>query len=180
MIVGYARTSTHDQRYGLEAQIDALNGERCERIFQETVSTRAKRPVLDSAIQFVRDGDILVVTKLDRLARSVSDLWRLIGLLDAKGVSLRILNIALDTRTATGRLMLSTLAAVAEFERDIMLERQKDGIAKARAANVRFGRPPIGSGKRSEVRNLKEKGMKPAAIASHLSISRASVYRFLG
>lgn len=180
MIVGYARTSTYEQQFGLEAQIDALKNEKCERIFQERISSRGKRPELDAALQFVREGDILIVTKLDRLARSVPDLWKLVSQLDEKKVSLRILNIALDTKSATGRLMLSMLAAVAEFERDIMLERQKDGIAKARSANVRFGRPPRARAQLPMIKELRSSGLSPSEIANQLSISRASIYRLLG
>ena len=178
MNIGYARTSTNDQKYGLEAQLDELKIAGCERMFDEQVSSVAKRQKLDEVIEFVRDGDVLVVTKLDRLARSVPHLWSIIEKLKTKNVSLRILNIALDTSTATGKLMLSLLGAVAEFEREMMLERQRDGIAKARAAGKRFGRTPTAKQKTGEIRELMSQGIGMSEIARILGISRASAYRY--
>ena len=177
MIVGYARTSTFDQLFGLQAQIDELTAAGCERVFQEQVSSVGKREAFASVLQFVRDGDVLVVTKLDRLARSVSDLWAIVRKLEGKGATLRILNLSLDTATATGKLMLSTLGAVAEFERDIMLERQKDGIAKAKAAGTVFGRKPTARAMKSQIIEMKLGGVGASEIARSLRISRASVYR---
>jgi len=123
---------------------------------------------------------MLVVTKLDRLARSVSDLWQIVEQLEEKQVALRILNMSLDTSTATGKLMLSMLAAVAEFERDIMLERQKEGIAKAQAAGIKFGRKNTINKKRQDVLELYEADIGASEIARKVGISRASVYRILG
>ena len=128
-------------------------------------------------MDFVRDGDVQVVTKLDRLARSVKHLWRMLEVLQDKGVSLRILNIALDTSTATGKLMLSLLGAVAEFEREMMLERQREGIAKAKASGKKFGRPSIAQAKMDEVAELRQQGLGASEIAQRVGISRASVYR---
>ena len=178
MIVGYARTSTAEQKFGLMDQLDKLHEMGCEKIFQEQISSASKRTELDKVIDFVREGDVLVVTKLDRLARSVSHLWSIVDRLSSKGVSLKILNIALDTETATGKLMLSLLGAVAEFEREIMLERQKDGIAKALQSGRRFGRKPSARNLSSEIQRLKQSGMGVAKIAEALKISRASVYRY--
>lgn len=178
MNVGYARTSTLDQSFGLEAQIEHLQREGCERIFQEQVSSAGKRPVFHKAVEFIREGDALVVCRLDRLARSVSDLWSVIEQIEQKGATLRILNLSLDTGTATGKLMLSTLGAVAEFERDIMLERQRDGIAKARAAGKRFGRKPTARAKQTTIQQMRRSGTGVGEIAKTLSISRASVYRY--
>ena len=178
MIIGYARTSTIDQKYGLSAQFDELKNAGCEKIFDEQVSSVAKRPKLDEVLEFVRDGDILTVTKLDRLARSVLHLWTIIEKLKTKNVSLRILNIALDTSTAIGKLMISMLGSVAEFEREMMLERQKDGIAKARAAGKQFGRKPTARNKTDEIHELKSQGIGMSEIARTLGISRASAYRY--
>jgi DNA invertase Pin-like site-specific DNA recombinase len=122
---------------------------------------------------------VLVVTKLDRLARSVAHLWKIIDILQSKGVSLRIINLNLDTGSATGKLMLSMLGAVAEFEREMMLERQQEGIEKAKAAGKRFGRPPTAKQKADQVRELQQKGLGHSEIAKQLGISRASVYRAL-
>lgn len=178
MIIGYARTSTTDQKYGLDAQLDELQNVGCEKIYDEQVSSVAKRQKLDEVLDFVRDGDIIIVTKLDRLARSVSHLWSIVEKLEKKNVSLRILNIALDTSTATGKLMLSLLGAVAEFEREMMLERQRDGIARAREAGKQFGRTPTARQKSDEIKELVSKGIGMSEIAATLGISRASAYKY--
>jgi DNA invertase Pin-like site-specific DNA recombinase len=177
MIVGYARTSTIDQTFGLESQIEQLANIGCERIFQEKASSRGKRTELETVINFVREGDTLIVTKLDRLARSVRDLYSIVERLSSKKVSLRIMNLGLDTATATGKLMLTMLSAVAEFERDIMLERQRDGINKARQAGKRFGRNPTARNKADEILRLKDTGLGASQIAKAVGVSRASVYR---
>ena len=132
MRIGYARTSTSNQKYSLENQIDKLTKNGCEKIFSEEISSvSAKRPAFDSAIEFARDGDTLVVTTLSRFARSISDLWKHVEELDEKGVSFQILDMNLDTSTPTGKLMLTLLGGVYQFEREILLERQKIGIEKA-------------------------------------------------
>jgi DNA invertase Pin-like site-specific DNA recombinase len=113
MKVGYARTSSVDQIAGFEAQLEELRASGCEKIFHEQVSSIAKRPQLQAAIEFAREGDILVVTKIDRLARTISDLLTLIQTLGNKKVSMRILNLGMDTQTPTGKLMLTVLGGVA-------------------------------------------------------------------
>ena len=181
MIVGYARTSTMDQTAGLEAQERELRDAGCDKLFVEQVSSvdvRA-RDRLAEALDYVRDGDTLVVTKLDRLARSVAHLLEVLEALTAKGASLRILSMGIDTGTATGKLMLTLLGGVAEFERAIMLERQREGIAKAKAAGKYKGRKPTAMAKGDDVLALKAKGMKPNDIAKEVGIGRASVYRIL-
>lgn len=181
MIVGYARTSTMDQTAGLEAQERELRDAGCDKLFVEQVSSvdvRA-RDRLAEALDYVRDGDTLVVTKLDRLARSVAHLLEVLEALTAKGASLRILSMGIDTGTATGKLMLTLLGGVAEFERSIMLERQREGIAKAKAAGKYKGRKPTAMAKGDDVLALKAKGMKPNDIAKEVGIGRASVYRIL-
>ena len=144
----------------------------------------ARRDQLDSALDFVREGDTLIVTKLDRLARSTADLLALVARLETKGVALRVLSMAggetLDTRTATGKLMLTVLGAVAEFEGGLMLERQREGIAKAKLAGKYRGRVPTARRKAGNVAQLRTEGVAPAEIARRLGISRASVYRVLG
>ena len=134
MLVGIARTSTLDQQAGLEAQVRDLQAFGCEEVYQEQVSSVGERPQLDAAIKSLRKGDKLVVTKLDRLARSVRHLGELLETLDAKGAGLVILSMGgqqIDTTTATGKMMLNVMASVAQFEREMMLERQREGIAKA-------------------------------------------------
>jgi DNA invertase Pin-like site-specific DNA recombinase len=143
----------------------------------------AKRAALEHALDFVRDGDVFMVTKPDRLARSTSDLLSIVERLEAKGVGLVILSMGgrqIDTRSSTGKLMLTVLAAVAAFERDLMLERQREGIAKAKADGKYRGRAPTARRRASEVLRLKAAGVKPTEIAGRLGIGRASVYRILG
>ena len=126
----------------------------------------------------IREGDTLVVTKLDRLARSVSHLVAIGERLEAKGVALRVLDQAIDTSNCTGRLMFNMLGAIAQFERELMLERQREGIAKAKAEGKYRGRAPTARAKAAEVRRLHGEGIGPTEIAKRLGISRASVYRY--
>lgn len=179
-LIGYARTSTVDQKAGLEAQLRDLYAAGCLRIFQEELSSVAtKRPELDRCLDYAREGDTLVVTKLDRLARSVADLVALTERLRGKGVGLRILAMNLDTDTPTGKLMLNLLGSIAEFERELMLERQKEGIAKAKAAGKYKGRVPTARRKAADVIRLRAEGKTADAIAAELGIGRASVFRIL-
>lgn len=181
MIVGYARTSTMDQKAGLEAQERDLRAAGCERLFVEQVSSVdvVAREQLSQALDYIRDGDTLVVTKLDRLARSVAHLVDISARIKAKGASLRILDLAIDTSTATGELMLNMVGAIAQFERAIMLERQREGIAKAKAAGKYRGRQPTARARSSEVLNLKANGVEVAEIVRRTGLGRASVYRIL-
>ena len=179
MLIGYCRTSTVDQRYGLTAQIETLESEGVEKIFSEQISSVAKRPELESALDFCREGDVLVVTKLDRLARSIHDLWKIVNRLEEKKVELKILDLNLDTATPTGRLMLSMMGALAQFEREMLLERQREGIERAKAEGKFKGRKPTAREKQPEIQRMRAEGMKPDAIASALGISRMSVYRYL-
>lgn len=179
-LVGYARTSTTDQKAGLEAQLRDLQATGCTKIFREEISSVAdKRPELEKALEWVREGDILVVTKLDRLARSVADLVTIMARLREKGVELRILTMNLDTATPTGKLMLNLLGSIAEFERELMLERQREGIAKAKAEGKYTGRQPTAQRKASDVLKLKAEGKTVPQIVEALGISRASVFRIL-
>ena len=179
MLIGYCRTSTVDQKYGLTAQIETLESEGVEKIFSEQISSVAKRPELESALDFCREGDVLVVTKLDRLARSIHDLWKIVTQLEKKKVELKILDLNLDTATPTGRLMLSMMGALAQFEREMLLERQREGIERAKAEGKFKGRKPTAREKQPEIQRMRAEGMKPDAIASALGISRMSVYRYL-
>jgi DNA invertase Pin-like site-specific DNA recombinase len=181
MLIGYARTSTLDQTAGLDAQLRDLHREGVEKVFQEQVSSVdvAKREALTEALEWLREGDTLVVTKLDRLARSVAHMMEVLGAIEAKGANLRILSMNIDTGTATGKLMLSIMGSVAEFERSIMLERQREGIAKAKAAGKYTGRKPTAKAKTEEVLKLHRKGLGGTAIAREVGIGRSSVYRIL-
>ena len=182
MIIGYARTSTIDQMAGLQAQQRELTEAGCEKVFVEQVSSVdvKAREKLAEALDYLRDGDTIVVTKLDRLARSVAHLMEVLEQVDAKGASLRILSMGIDTGTATGKLMLTILGGVAEFEREIMLERQREGIAKAKAAGKYKGRKPTARAKAHEINALHREGVGATEIAKRLGIGRASVYRILG
>ena len=177
MIIGYARTSTADQKAGLEAQERDLRAAGAERLFSEETSSVATRAALRDALDYLRDGDVLMVTKLDRLARSIRDLMDIVEAVKAKGAALRILAMDLDTASATGKLMLGILGSVAEFEREIMLERQREGIAKAKAAGKYKGRAPTARRKADEVQRLLAEGLTEVAVAEKLNISRSSVQR---
>jgi DNA invertase Pin-like site-specific DNA recombinase len=183
MLVGYARTSSLGQIAGLEGQERELLAAGCEKIFQERVSSVAKRDQLEAALDFCREGDSFVVTKLDRLARSVGDLLNIVAFLETKKVSLRVLSMSgsqpLDTGTATGRLMLAVIGAVGQAERETMLERQREGIAKAQREGKYKGRAPTARRKADDILRLKGDGVSPTDIATRLGIGRASVYRVL-
>lgn len=181
MLIGYARTSTLDQRASIEAQVRDLTAVGCEKVFSEQVSSVdvANREQLALALDFVREGDTLAVTKLDRLARSVSHLLSIVDTLNRKGVALRILGMGIDTATPTGKLMLTVLGGIAEFEREIMLERQREGVARAKAEGKYKGRKPTAMAQADDVRRLKAEGVGATEIATRLGIGRASVYRAL-
>lgn len=163
MLIGYARTSTLDQKASIEAQVRDLTQAGCEKVFQEQISSVdvKAREQLAQALDFVREGDTLVVTKLDRVARSVGHLRDITDTLEGRGAALRILDLGIDTGEATGRLVLTVLGGIAEFEREIMLERQREGIARAKAAGKYKGRKPTARAKSDEVLSLREQGVGP-------------------
>ena len=178
MLVGYARVSSVGQ--SLEVQLDALRQAGCEKIFSEKRSgtTTAGRTELADALSFVREGDVLVVTRLDRLARSAGDLHALIKQLEGKGCGFDCLQQpGMATTTSTGKLMLNVLASIAEFEADIRRERQREGIERAKAAGVYKGRKSTIDP--AQVRSLRDQGLGGTEIAQKLGIARASVYRAL-
>ena len=177
-LVGYARTSTVDQEAGLHAQVAELQAAGATKVFQEHVSSvDAQRPQLRAALDWCRDGDTFIVTKPDRLARSVTDLLRIVEDLKARNVTLRIMSMGVDTSTATGVLILQVLGAVSQWERSVMLERQKIGVAKAKAEGRYRGRAPTARAKAPEVLQMKASGRSINQIMESLQISRASVYR---
>jgi DNA invertase Pin-like site-specific DNA recombinase len=177
-IVGYARTSTAEQDAGLEGQRRDLLAAGCTRTFEEKVSSVAPRTKLTEALAWVRAGDALVVTKIDRLARSLTELLRIAEDLERRGIELRVLATPALTGP-TGKLMLSVIGAVAEFERAIMLERQREGIASAKAAGRYKGRAPTARKQADEIRRLAAGGMSKAKIAETLGISERSAFRVL-
>jgi DNA invertase Pin-like site-specific DNA recombinase len=177
--VGYARVSSVGQ--SLEAQEQALRDAGCEKIFAEKKSGRkaSDRKALKDALEWLRDGDTLVVTRLDRLARSVIDLHQIIAELSSKGVGFRVLQQSgIDTTTSTGKLTMGILAAVAEFEADIRAERQRDGIEAAKAKGVYKGRKP--SVDAEEIKQALAAGERPADVARRLGCARSTVYRLAG
>ncbi|MER9740569.1 recombinase family protein [Mesorhizobium sp. M0187] len=182
MLVGYARTSTAEQEAGLLAQHRDLRDAKVEKLFSEQVSSVSHRKELDASLDYVRDGDTLVVTKLDRLARSTSHLLAIVDRLEAKKVGLRILDFggaSVDTKSPSGKLMLTMFAAMAQFEREMMLERQREGIAKAKLDGKYKGRKPTARAKTEEVSKLYRDGVGPTEIAKRLGVGRASVYRII-
>ncbi|TXC74325.1 recombinase family protein [Sphingorhabdus soli] len=183
MLIGYARTSTFDQVAGLDAQLSALEQVGCiERLFREQVSSVGEREQLDQALDFAREGDVFVVVRLDRLARSTTDLLRIIDLLETKGVALRVLDFGgaeMDTKSPTGRLMITMFGALAQFERELMLVRQREGIERAKREGKYKGRAPTALRKLPAMRALAGEGLTPSEIANRLQVSRASVYRLL-
>lgn len=182
LICGYARVSTVDQVAGLEAQERDLRATGCTRIYQERVSSVAQREQLAAALDYLRDGDTLVVTRLDRLARSTADLLAIIATLERKGVALRILDFggqAVDTQSPSGRLIVTMFGAVAQFERELLLQRQREGIQKAKAEGKYRGRAPTARRQSPQVRELRATGLSASDIAARLGMSRSSVYRIL-
>ena len=176
--VGYARVSSVGQ--SLDVQLEKLKD--CDKVFKEKRSgVDTGRPALKQCLEFLREGDTLLVTKIDRLARSTSDLYRIIATLADKGVSFRVIDDpSIDTTSRTGKLVMGILALIAEFENDIRRERQMDGIAKAKERGVRFGRKtrliPEAIG---QIRELREAGLTVPAIIERTGFSKASIYRAL-
>jgi DNA invertase Pin-like site-specific DNA recombinase len=175
--IGYARVSTTDQN--LEIQIAALKAAGCDVIRSEKRSgtSTTGRAELQTVLDFLRKGDCLMVTRIDRLARSIGDLQDIVRAVKAKGASLKATEQPIDTTSAAGKAFLDMLGVFAEFETNLRKERQAEGIAKAKAAGVYKGRPP--SIDVMEVRDLKKKGLGASKIAKALKIGRASVYRAL-
>ena len=176
-VYGYARVSTVDQ--DLSLQEEALKKAGCTVIRSEKVSgtSRTGRSELDTLMEFVREGDELVITRIDRLARSIKDLQDIVHELKANGVTLKATEQPIDTSTAAGKAFLDMLGVFAEFETNLRKERQMEGIEKAKDRGVYKGRKP--SIDREEVMRLKAEGKGATAIAKELGIGRASVYRVM-
>ena len=182
MLIGIARTSTLEQKAGLEAQLRELEAYGCEKIYQEQVSSVEEREQLNAALSALRSGDKLVVTKLDRLARSVKHLGEIVETINKADASLVILDMggtAIDTSNPTGKLILNVMSSVAQFEREMMLERQREGIAKAKAEGKYKGRKPTARAKTEMVLVAKKQGLSPTQIMRDLGISKTSYYRIL-
>src|SRR5262245_36361306 len=177
--VGYARVSSVGQ--SLEVQLEKLYAVGCTRIFQEKASgTRDDRPALKECLGYIREGDVLFITRLDRLARSTLHLCQIAATLDDKGVALNVIDQTIDIADAYGRLLFNMLSAIAQFETELRAERQMEGITKALARGVHFGRKfaltPI------EVTTLRQQriaGVKITDLMHQYGLSKASVYRYL-
>ncbi|MEW8611814.1 MAG: recombinase family protein [Candidatus Thiodiazotropha sp.] len=178
-IVGYARVSSVGQ--SLDVQVDNLNEYGCDKVYEEKRSgTTANRPQLKKCLDYVREGDVLVITKLDRLARSTLDLHKIVDELNQKGVGFKVLDQSIDTTTKEGKLMFSMLAAVAEFETELRKERQLEGIAKAKKRGVAFGRKATLTDEQvQEMRSKRESGVLIKDLMAEYQLSKASVYRLL-
>jgi DNA invertase Pin-like site-specific DNA recombinase len=162
MLIGYARTSTVDQAAGFESQLPQLTTYGCERLYKEQVSAVASRKELEAAIDMLRSGDKLVVCKLDRLARSVSHMGDILQQIETKGAGLVILSLGndtVDTSTVTGKLILNMMVSVAQFEREMMKERQIEGVIKAKAEGKYKGRVPTAMRQSDKVKALVEAGV---------------------
>ena len=183
MKIGYARVSTQDQELAL--QLDALEQASCEKIYQEKVSGAAKaRPQLEALLEHLRKGDVVVVWKLDRLARSLKDLVSLVNQIQEKGASFQSVNDQIDTTSAHGKFTFHIFASLAEFERDIIRERTKAGLAAARARG-RVGGRPKGLSKKAQHKAMLakqlylERDFSISEICEQLSISKGTLYNYL-
>lgn len=175
-LIGYARVSTEDQ--GLEVQLAALKGAGCERIFAEKLSgkSRTGRSELEACLKALAPGDVLVVTKLDRLARSLIDLVTILNGLVERGVGFRCLTQAIDLTTSMGKFIMQVMGAVAEFERDLIVERTREGVARAKAAGkYKGGKQKIAS--EVIVGHLRT-GLRGADLARALGCSEGTAYRY--
>jgi len=177
-LVGYARVSSTDQNY--ELQIEALKQAGCKKIFSEKISgTTIDRPELELCLDYLREGDTLLITRIDRLARSLRDLQNLVHDLKEKSIELKAIEQPIDTSSAAGKAFLDMLGVFAEFETNLRKERQLEGIAKAKAEGKYKGRKPTAKEKTEQIYTLTEQGMTRQAVADHLGIGVASVYRVL-
>lgn len=176
-LVGYARVSSIGQT--LDVQLDKLK--QCDKIFQEKKSGAAgKQPRLDACLEYVREGDTFVVTRLDRLARSTLHLCQVAAELERKQVALQVLDQNINTNDATGRLLFNVLAAIAQFETEIRAERQMDGIEKAKERGVKFGKKKkLNQQQIIALQNRRSEGVLIKELMKEYGISKASVYRYL-
>jgi DNA invertase Pin-like site-specific DNA recombinase len=175
---GYARVSTTDQDTGL--QVEALKNAGCEKIWEEKASgTNRNRSALEECLNYLREGDVLVVTRIDRLARSLRDLQNIVHDLEKKGINLKATEQPIDTSNAAGKAFLDMLGVFAEFETNLRKERQLEGIAKAKSKGVYKGRAPLSDTTKAEVLKLFSEGVKKTEIVKLTGVGRTSVHNIL-
>lgn len=179
MLIGYARVSTHDQNLGL--QREALNSAGCSKLFEDKISgTSAERPGLGQALEMLREGDTLVVWKLDRLGRSVKQLVDLVARLQQQGVQFRSLTDSIDTGTPSGRFFFHVMASLAEMERELIAERTRAGLAVAREHGRSGGRKRrMTESKIASAKKLLATGVPPKEVARNLGVSVPTLYRWV-
>ncbi|MFV0322347.1 MAG: recombinase family protein [Alphaproteobacteria bacterium] len=175
--VGYARVSTVGQK--LDIQLDKLSS--CDKIFQEKKSGASDpRPQLKACLDYIREGDILIGTRLDRLALSTLHLCKIADIIDSKNVALQVVDQNIDTTDATGRLLFNMLASIAQFENEIRAERQMEGIFKAKQKGVAFGRKKLlNKADVASLKNDRNNGLLITDIMRKYRLSKATVYRYL-
>ena len=176
-IIGYARVSSTGQ--SLAIQREKL--QQCDKLFEEKLSgTTGKRPRLQACLEYVREGDTLIITKLDRLARSTLDLCQIAAQLESKGVHLQVIDQNIDTSTPTGRLLFNMLGAIAQFETEIRAERQREGILKAQERGVQFGaQRKLTQAQIIELRAKRAEGVLIRELINEYELSKSSIYRYL-
>lgn len=176
---GYARVSTLDQSTSI--QIEALEAARCDRVYEENASgtSRSGREELERVLEILREGDTLVVTRIDRLARSMKDLQDIVHDLKSRGIFLEATEQPIDTKSAAGKAFLDMLGVFAEFETNLRKERQLEGIAKAKARGVYKGGAPLAAEKKDKVRKLYSDGVKPADIVRQTGVGKTSVFKII-
>ena len=180
MLIGYARVSTDDQN--LDLQKDALKDAGCERILEDHVSgAKAERPGLKTALDYARDGDVVVVWRLDRLSRSLKDLIEMVNTLESRGIGLKSLHEAIDTSSSSGKLIFHVFGALAEFERNLIRERTHAGLAAARARGRKGGRPKSLNEDKQKlaIKLYDEKKHTVAKICQMMGISKPTLYKYI-
>ena len=178
-MIGYARVSSIGQK--LDVQLEKLENQDCEKIYQEkeSATNTNKRPQLMACLDYVREGDSLVITKLDRLARSTLDLCNIAKRLEDKKVTLQVIDQNIDTSSSTGRLMFNMLATIAQFETEIRAERQMDGIKKAQANGVLFGRvKTLTPDQVKELKSKRQSGILIIELMAEYKLSKKSIYNY--
>lgn len=179
MKIGYARVSTKTQQDSLQNQQEQLESVGCEKVYAEVASgMKSKRPKLEEALDYAREGDTLIVTRLDRLGRSTLDTLKTLQSIDEKGVRVQALDLDLDTKTPAGRLVISVIASLAQWERDLLVERTKEGLAHARSQGRYGGRPAaLTSEQKKAIRSALKDGMSAISVAKSFGVSRSTIER---